>query len=287
MGIVQPQSERTTQMASPTSKLGSGTQAVVDSRPEPKDLSHHLSRATKARQASSIKSFYKYFAIPGIGQVAGGLPSNYYFPFDTLEAKVARPNRWQPTPNRPVDPPPEDEKLAQLTLADWKSNKPEGSPLNQPQDAIVVPHTSQQQDVLKKIDLSTALQYGTAEGYPPLYYFVREFSQNHVHINCPYKGGPEVIMTCGNTDGFSKSLMALSNEWSEEKDWIRDREGILVEHYTYMNAVQAAKPRGLSIVPVEIDDEGMRADGKGGLEDVLKNWDFTKGKRPHLMYTVT
>ncbi|KAI7096013.1 hypothetical protein KC343_g20593, partial [Hortaea werneckii] len=78
---------------------------VADTRPEPKDLSHHLSRATKTRQASSIKQFYKYFQIPGIGQLAGGLPNNYYFPFDTLEAKVARPDRWQPTPNKPVDPP--------------------------------------------------------------------------------------------------------------------------------------------------------------------------------------
>ena len=40
--------------------------------PEPKDLSHHLSKATKSRQASSIKQFYKYFQIPGIGQLAGG-----------------------------------------------------------------------------------------------------------------------------------------------------------------------------------------------------------------------
>ena len=64
-----------------------------DTRPPPKDLSHHLSRSTKARGASSMKAFYKYFTIPGIGQLAGGLPNNYYFPFDTLEAKVAEPNR--------------------------------------------------------------------------------------------------------------------------------------------------------------------------------------------------
>lgn len=44
---------------------------------------------------------------------------------------------------------------------------------------------------------------------------------------------------------------------------------------------------GLQIVPVTIDLEGMRPDGPGGLEDVLANWDETKGKRPHLMYTVT
>jgi hypothetical protein len=40
--------------------------------PEPLDLSHHLSRNAKARVASSIKQFYKYFSIPGIGQLAGG-----------------------------------------------------------------------------------------------------------------------------------------------------------------------------------------------------------------------
>lgn len=246
-----------------------------DSRPPPKDLSHHLSRATKARGASSIKAFYKYFMIPGIGQLAGGLPNQYYFPFDTLEAKVANPNRWKPTPNDPIDPPSRD---------DVKSTS---SPLNQPQSSLMVPHTSHAQNPLKKIDLASALQYGTAQGYPPLYYFIRQFTRDNLHPNCPYNGGPEVILTCGSTDGFSKALMALSNEWSEEKDWVRDREGILCEEFCYMNAVQAAKPRGLNIAPVKIDDEGMLAEGPGGLRDVLENWNTKAGRRPHLMYTVT
>jgi DNA-binding transcriptional MocR family regulator len=259
----------------------------ADSRPEPKDLSHHISRTTKAREASSIKRFYKYFFIPGIGQLAGGLPNNYYFPFDTLEAKVARPARWEPTPNDPIDPPPDDdETIAQLSLKEKKIKKA-SSPLNQPQDAIVVPHTSEQDNPVKKIDLSTALQYGTAQGYPSLYYFIRQLTKDHLHPNCPYKDGPEVIITCGNTDGFSKVLQLLTNEWSEEKDWIRDRDALLVEKFAYGNALAAAKPRGLNIVPVEIDDEGMTAEGKGGLQEVLENWDFKKGRRPRLMYTVT
>lgn len=54
-----------------------------------------------------------------------------------------------------------------------------------------------------------------------------------------------------------------------------------------MNAIQTARPRGLNVVPIKIDLEGMLADGPGGLEDVLANWDTRKGKRPHLMYTVT
>lgn len=40
--------------------------------PEPIDLTHYLSRSTLAREASSVKKFYKYFAIPGIAQLAGG-----------------------------------------------------------------------------------------------------------------------------------------------------------------------------------------------------------------------
>lgn len=54
-----------------------------------------------------------------------------------------------------------------------------------------------------------------------------------------------------------------------------------------MNAIQGARPRGLQVVPIKMDLEGMLADGPGGLEDVLSNWDTKKGKRPHLMYTVT
>jgi hypothetical protein len=41
--------------------------------PEPVDFTHHLSRSTRAREASSVKQFYKYFAIPGIAQLAGGM----------------------------------------------------------------------------------------------------------------------------------------------------------------------------------------------------------------------
>ena len=165
--------------------------------------------------------------------------------------------------------------------------KKESSPLDQPQDAIKIPHTSEQENPTKKIDLSTALQYGTAQGYPPLYYFIRELTRNNLHPNCPYKGGPEVILTCGNTDGFAKVLLAFTNEWSEEKDWIRDRDALLVERFCYTQATQGARPRGMNVAPVEIDDEGMVTEGPGGLKDVLENWDFKKGRRPRLMYTVT
>lgn len=197
-----------------------------------------------------------------------GLPNASYFPYDTLEASAALPNRFKPTPSIPIDP-------------------PEATSKQDSSSRVVVPKTSSNPNILRKIDLTTALQYGTAEGYPPLYSFVTQFTLENLHPNIPYKGGPGIILTCGATDGLSKTLSALSDIWDEDKDWIRERQGILCEKFAFMNAVQTATPRGLNVVPVEVDDEGMTATGKGGLAAVLENWDFSKGKRPHLMYTVT
>lgn len=48
-------------------------EATEDTGPKaPLDFSYHFSRVTAARQASSIKRFYRYFQIPGIGNLAGG-----------------------------------------------------------------------------------------------------------------------------------------------------------------------------------------------------------------------
>ena len=245
-----------------------------DALPEPIDLSHRYSQVTKSRAASSIKDFYKYFLIPGIGNLAGGLPNNNYFPFDTLESQAALPQRFTPTPNDPVDPP-----TAQFSRAAL-SESPSAS-------RVIVPKISDNQDALRKIDLKTALQYGTAQGYPPLYSFLRQFTTENYHPNVPYAGGPEIILTCGSTDGFCKAIEAVSNTWNEERDWIGYREGLLVDEFCYMNAIQAARPRGLNIVPVAIDEEGMMAHGKSGLHEVLSTWDKSKGKRPHMIYTVT
>jgi DNA-binding transcriptional MocR family regulator len=211
-----------------------------------------------------------------------GLPNDKYFPFDTLEAKVSHPNRWQPTPNKPIDPPADDPPNAQL--ASTKISKSHDDP---PSARLVVPHASGMQDPLRMIDLKSALQYGQAAGYPPLYDFLRSFTRNNLHPFVPYKGGPEIVLTCGSTDGFSKTVTALSDEWSAAHDPISEKPGLLCEQYAYMNAIQTVRPKGFNIAPVAIDDEGMMASGPGGLKDVLENWDLKKGRRPHLMYTVT
>lgn len=187
-----------------------------------------------------------------------GLPHASYFPYDTLEAKVALPQRFES----------KDKK-------DSHSGR------------VTVPKESPTPDVTRKIDLTTALQYGTAEGYPPLSTFLRSFTRDHLHPNVPYVGGPEVVLTCGSTDGFAKAIEAFTNIWNPDRDWIQQREGVLCEEFAYMNAIQTVSPRGLNIAGVVMDGQGMLASGKGGLQDVLENWDFRRGRRPHLMYTVS
>lgn len=125
------------------------------------------------------------------------------------------------------------------------------------------------------------------EGYPPLLSFIRQFVRENLHPNIPYADGPEVILTCGATDGFSKTIEALTNVWDKDRDWIRDRECILCEEFVYLNAIQTVRPRGINVVTVAMDSDGMMVDGKRGLADILENWDFSRGRRPHLMYTVT
>jgi DNA-binding transcriptional MocR family regulator len=202
------------------------------------------------------------------------LPNNGYFPYDTLEAKTALPDRWTPS------------ALPSASAAD--PSGPKKGPKAAPESRLLVPHSEATVDLNKKIDLDTALQYGTAQGYPPLYGFIKAFVTQHLHPTIPYTGGADVLLTCGSTDGFSKTIECFINPWSAERgDPVELKEGLLVEEFAYMNAVQTAQPRGVNIVPVALDKKGMVAEGPGGLREVLQGWDFARGKRPHLMYTVT
>lgn len=203
-----------------------------------------------------------------------GLPDPNYFPYDTLEAKVALPHRFKPS----------SDELSDLGTSTLCGTRHSGGTA---ESRIVVPHDSEQTDRSQKIDLATALQYGTSLGLMPFRTWIRDFTRTKMHPNVPYRDGPEIVLTDGSTDGFSKTLHAFTDIWDDRKDWIRDRQGLLCEEFVYTAATSAAKPRGLNIVPITVDSEGMAVDGPGGLKDVLDNWDRSKGKRPHIMYTIT
>lgn len=98
-----------------------------------------------------------------------------------------------------------------------------------------MPHDSAASDPFKRIDLATALQYGQANGYPPLLSFIRQFTRDCLHPNVPYAGGPDVISTVGSTDGMSKVLEVFVNNWVPGKSDPRDRPGLLTEVFMYTN----------------------------------------------------
>ncbi|KUI52754.1 hypothetical protein VP1G_00247 [Cytospora mali] len=230
-----------------------------------------------------MKEYYKFFKIPGVGNLAGGLPNLRFFPFDTLEAQTAKPERWTPSPNKPTAA----DDLAAAT-ASLSVNATSGKSDPMAASHITVPKAmSSNTDVVKKVDLATALQYGTAEGYPPLLSFITQFVREGLHPNVPYEGGPGVCLTVGSTDGFSKTLEMFVDPWSPETGDIRDRPGLLCETFVYGNVLSQSQPKGVQAIPVKADEGGMVATGPGSLEDVLANWDPTKGRRPHLLYTVT
>ena len=103
----------------------------------------------------------------------------------------------------------------------------------------------------------------------------------------PYRGGPEVTLTCGSTDGFSKTVELLVDTWDGNRDPLSERPGMLCEEYVYNNVLAQAGPKGVQAIPVKVDGEGMVPFGPGGLDDVLNSWDFSKGNLPSFIYTVT
>lgn len=62
-----------------------------DEKPLPLDLSHHYSYVAKNRLPNSLKRYYKFFQIPGIGNLAGGL-SHLSCPFLTRSSCLRSQN---------------------------------------------------------------------------------------------------------------------------------------------------------------------------------------------------
>lgn len=129
--------------------------------------------------------------------------------------------------------------------------------------------------------LEATLQYGQAGGHPE----IAEWIQGYVDktFECPYVGGFGTMISLGTTDAINKVWQVLSNEWREGLP-VEMREGVITEEFTYSLAVEVARVRGLNIAPVELDGQGILPDR---LESMLANWDYSKGKRPHLLYTVS
>ncbi|KAL9111030.1 MAG: hypothetical protein Q9227_004463 [Pyrenula ochraceoflavens] len=119
-------------------------------------------------------------------------------------------------------------------------------------------------------DLSHALCYGRTAGSPKLLDFVKEHIQL---IHNPQYADWETCLTCGTSSAIEIMLRMLCNRG----------DSILAEAFTYPGFIEAAKPLGVSIVGVAMDDEGILPDD---LAARLSLWDAKKGPRPTLLYMI-
>lgn len=57
-----------------------------------KDLTHLLSPEAKSRQNSPLKDAFKYYKLPNMTFLGGGLPLSDYFPFNRVSADIPTPS---------------------------------------------------------------------------------------------------------------------------------------------------------------------------------------------------
>ncbi|WWD15932.1 hypothetical protein CI109_100356 [Kwoniella shandongensis] len=231
---------------------------TATSLPMAKDLSHHLNRLTRNRQASSLKELYKYMSYPGMITMAGGIPHPQVFPFETLSASIL------PVDAFPLDPPRIPAK-PKKSLMSWLFPTSQNS-------SFTIPKYASDPKNPATIQLSTSLQYQAATGPLALPLFLREYVAK---VYKPAYADWDVLINVGATDGWAK-ICSLFLEFGD---------AILVEEWTYPGAENTFLPYEAERVAIKMDAQGLLPDH---LESVLSGWDEEKrGKRrPRVLYTI-
>ncbi|GAA5876540.1 hypothetical protein JCM16303_003573 [Sporobolomyces ruberrimus] len=221
-------------------------------KPNAIDMSHHLSVMAKNRVPSPLKGMYKYFNKPGLLMLAGGLPPPDYFPFETITCSTMKQNSFKTAPN-PSYVQSVWNWIKGTEKDEWAINKWE--------------------DDKTKIQLSTALQYGTAQGLPALHAFIDLFVS---HVYDPGYADFRTVINAGSTDAWGKIVTTLCEPG----------DGVLCEEWTYPSALAAAWPNGMKPVPLPMDGGGLTV---SGMEELLGFWDPAQHdgmRRPRILYTV-
>lgn len=148
---------------------------------EANDLSHLLSKEALRRKNSPLKSAFKYFNLPGMTFLGGGLPLPDYFPFEKVEADVPTPPFAKGIGAKVTD----ENKTEVKVWRDAKSN-----------DA-------------KSIELARSLQYGRTDGQPEMLEFLKEHTER-IH-NVPYSNW-DLIVSIGNTEAWDSTLRTFVTE---------------------------------------------------------------------------
>ncbi|KAI3402376.1 ARO8 [Candida oxycetoniae] len=140
-----------------------------------KDLTHLLSSEAKSRQNSPLKEAFRYFKLPGMTFLGGGLPLSDYFPFDKISADIPKP----------------------------PFTKGIGAPLTEETKTTIEVYKKAGENKANEIELARSLQYGYTEGQPELVAFLKEHTEM-IH-KVPYEDW-DVIASVGNTESWDSTL---------------------------------------------------------------------------------
>ncbi|KAH9815340.1 Aminotransferase class I and II [Teratosphaeria destructans] len=120
-------------------------------------------------------------------------------------------------------------------------------------------------------DLNIALNYGYAAGSPQVLRFLTE----HVELvhDPPYRDWATTL-TCSTTSALDILFRMLCNRG----------DSVLCEEFSYSGTIEAATPLGISLVGLNIDDEGLIPEV---LEAKLRDWVTARdGMKPRALYTI-
>lgn len=187
-------------------------------KPQSKDLSHHLSVEAKSRKNSPLKGAFKYYNQPNITFLGGGLPLSDYFPFN----KITTDSPSAPFPNGiGADITEDDKTVVEVYKRAFHNDK-----------------------TFNDVELARSLQYGYTEGHTELMEFVKEHTDT-IH-NVPYEDW-DVIASVGNTQAWDACLRTFAARG----------DTILVEEFSFSSALETAHAQGITTYPVQMDSEGV------------------------------
>ncbi|KAI0800042.1 L-tyrosine:2-oxoglutarate aminotransferase [Fomes fomentarius] len=116
--------------------------------------------------------------------------------------------------------------------------------------------------------LKSSLQYGHGAGLADMLRTVTE-------VNAFYHTAPIHVptMTLGNADAIAKVFRMLGSPGDH----------FIADEFTFGPMPIAAEAHGVKWVSARVDSGGIIPDE---LEKLLEKWDFRRGRRPHVLYTV-
>ena len=125
---------------------------------------------------------------------------------------------------------------------------------------------------LSLYDIETAFQYGQGHGAAQ---FLRWLVEHTEIVHDPPYNDWSCTMSIGSTSATDMAFRMFCNPG----------DYILTETFTFPSMCEAARPMGIRIAGVGMDEHGMLPES---LDDILTHWDEAKrrGPKPFVMYTV-